>query len=69
MQFDHSSVVLNTFATMGINTAVFQIGIVSRVKVNTIMPASAAIRLNIKEGNFKFEMLPVTLPENIATVQ
>lgn len=69
MQFEHSSIALNTIATMGINTAMFQTGIVSKVQVNTIMPARAAIRLNIKEGNYKFELLPVTLPENIAAVQ
>lgn len=54
---------------MGINTAMFQTGIVSKLKFNTIVPAKIFARLNINEGNFKIGALPVTLPENITAVQ
>lgn len=54
---------------MGINTAMFQTGIVSKLKFNTIVPAKIFARLNINDGNFKIGALPVTLPENITAVQ
>lgn len=69
MQLHLSSIALQTCASMGINTAMFQSGIVSRLKFNTIVPTKFFARLNIKEGNFKIGALPVTLPENITAVK
>lgn len=69
MQLNLSSIALHTLASMGINTAMLQTGIVSRLKFNTIVPAKIFARLNINEGNFKVEVLPVTLPENMTAVQ
>lgn len=69
MQRDLSSVAVNILATMGINTALFQAGIVSRIKLNTVVPTNIFTRLNLHNGNFKVAVLPVTLPENIAAVQ
>lgn len=69
MQLDLSSIAVNTLAAMGINTALFQAGIVSRIKLNTVVPTNILTRLNLHNGNFKLEVLPVTLPENIAAVQ
>lgn len=69
MQLDLSSIALHSILSMGINTAMFQTGIVSRLKFNTIMPAKIFARLNINEGNFKIGALPVTLPEHITAMQ
>lgn len=63
------SVVVNTFAVMGINTAVVQAALLSRAKINSIIPAKIAARLNINEGHFKIQALPISAPEDIAAVQ
>lgn len=69
MQIYRYSAAVNAFAVMAINTAILQAGIVSRVKLNSIVPAKIAVRLDVSRGNFKIEALPVSLPENIAAVQ
>lgn len=63
------SVVVNTFAVMGVNTAVLQAALLSRAKLNSILPAKVAARIDITEGHFKFEALPVSAPEHVAAVQ
>lgn len=60
---------MNTFAVMGVNTAVLQTAMLSKAKFNSIAPAKIAARLNINEGHFKIEALPVSVPEPIAAVQ
>eukprot|EP00064_Thunnus_orientalis_P004478 superscaffoldBa00000407_g4490 len=62
------SIAMNTFAVMGINTAILQTALLSRAKFNSIVPAKIAARLNINEGHFKIEALPVSVPEHIAAV-
>ncbi|XP_061594359.1 vitellogenin-1-like [Cololabis saira] len=62
------SVAMNTFAVMGINTPIIQATMVSRVKLNSIVPSKIAARLDIKEGDFKIEVLPVSVPENITSL-
>lgn len=69
MHLDLFSIAVNTLATMGINTAMFQSGIVSRAKFTTTVPTNIATRLNLSKGYFKIEALPVSLPENIAAIQ
>lgn len=64
-----SSIAVNTFAVMGVNTAIIQAAVLSRGKLNSILPAKIATRLDINEGHFKIEALPVSVPENIAAVQ
>lgn len=54
---------------MGINTAVVQAALLSRAKINSIIPAKIAARLNINEGHFKIQALPISAPEDIAAVQ
>ncbi|KAM9848968.1 vitellogenin-1-like [Aulostomus maculatus] len=63
------SVAVNTFAVMGVNTAVLQASLLSRAKLNSIVPAKITARLDINEGHFKVEALPVAVPEHIAAVQ
>uniref|UniRef100_UPI003AAA2895 vitellogenin-like n=1 Tax=Centroberyx gerrardi TaxID=166262 RepID=UPI003AAA2895 len=62
------SLALHTFAVMGVNTALLQTALMARAKVNSILPAKIAARLDITEGNFKIEALPVSAPENLAAV-
>lgn len=64
-----SSVAVNSFAVMGVNTDMIQAGVLSRAKLDSIMPAKIIATLDIKEGNFKIQVLPVSVPENIAAVQ
>uniref|UniRef100_A0A4W6F8P8 Uncharacterized protein n=1 Tax=Lates calcarifer TaxID=8187 RepID=A0A4W6F8P8_LATCA len=59
------SVVVNTFAVMGVNTAILQAALVSRAKLNSILPAKIAARLDITEGHFKIEALPVSVDHTI----
>ncbi|XP_053287447.1 vitellogenin-1 [Pleuronectes platessa] len=63
------SIAVNTFAVMGVNTAILQAALVSRAKLNSLLPAKIIASLNIQEGHFKLEVLPVSAPENIAAVQ
>ncbi|KAM7387895.1 hypothetical protein PAMP_024106 [Pampus punctatissimus] len=62
------SIAVNTFAVMGVNTDILQAVLLSRAKLNSIVPAKIAASLDINEGHFKIETLPVSIPENIATV-
>lgn len=64
-----SSIAVNTYAMMGVNAAVLQTALLTRAKLNSILPAKIAARVDIKEGLFKFEVLPVNAPEHIAAVQ
>nr|XP_043900018.1 vitellogenin-like [Solea senegalensis] len=62
------SVAVNTFAVMGVNTAVLQAALLTRAKLNSILPARISARLDINEGNFKVVILPVSVPEEVASV-
>ncbi|XP_070687992.1 vitellogenin-like isoform X2 [Pempheris klunzingeri] len=62
------SIAVNTFAVMGVNTAIIQAALLSRAKLNSIMPAKIIASLDITEGNFKIEVLPVSVPEHIAAM-
>ena len=59
---------METFAMMGINSAMIQAAVLTRGKVNALVPAKIAARLDITEGNFKIEALPITAPEYIGTL-
>lgn len=67
--FSLFSIAMNTYAVMGVNTAILQAAVVARVKLHSIVPTKFAARLNIKEGDFKIEALPVEVPENITSVK
>ncbi|KAM4629838.1 vitellogenin-like [Polymixia lowei] len=63
------SIAVHTFAVMGVNTALLQATVFARAKVNSMVPSKIAARLDITEGNFKIEALPVSAPEQLAAVQ
>ncbi|TKS74661.1 Vitellogenin [Collichthys lucidus] len=62
------SIAVNTFAVMGVNTAIIQAAMIARARLNSIVPAKIVASLDIKEGHFKFEVLPVAVPEEVAAV-
>ncbi|XP_068616270.1 vitellogenin-1-like [Brachionichthys hirsutus] len=63
------SLAVNTFAVMGVNTAMFQAVMMSKAKLKSFLPVKIAASLDIKEGNYKIKVLPPTVPENVAAVQ
>jgi len=64
-----SSFAMSTYAVMGVNTAILQAALVSRARLNYTAPAKITARLNIKEGDFKIEVLPVPVPENLTSLK
>uniref|UniRef100_A0A672N034 Vitellogenin domain-containing protein n=1 Tax=Sinocyclocheilus grahami TaxID=75366 RepID=A0A672N034_SINGR len=62
------SVALQTFAVMGVNTALIQAAVMARGTIRTITPGKVAARADILKGNYKMEALPVEVPEHIAAV-
>ncbi|CAM4655373.1 unnamed protein product [Leuciscus chuanchicus] len=62
------SIALQTFAVMGVNTALIQAAVMARGKIRTIVPGKVVARADILKGNYKVEALPVELPEHIADV-
>lgn len=63
------SVALQTFAVMGVNTALIQAAVMAKGKMRTILPGKVAARADILKGNYKVEALPVEVPEHIATMR
>ncbi|XP_034035049.1 vitellogenin-1-like [Thalassophryne amazonica] len=63
------SVAMNTFAVMGVNIPELKAAMISRVKLNAIAPAKIKVRLDIPEGNFKIEALPVPVPDEVAAIR
>ncbi|XP_030584070.1 vitellogenin-like [Archocentrus centrarchus] len=62
------SVAVNTFAVIGVNTAILQAALVSRAKLYSTMPANTEATFNINEGYLNVSALPVSVPENITAV-
>uniref|UniRef100_A0A8C1PXW0 Vitellogenin 5 n=1 Tax=Cyprinus carpio TaxID=7962 RepID=A0A8C1PXW0_CYPCA len=61
------SIALQTFAVMGVNTALIQAAVMARGKIRTIAPVKVAARADILKGNYKVEALPVEVPEHISS--
>nr|AIE43955.1 vitellogenin 1 [Misgurnus anguillicaudatus] len=62
------SIALQTFAVMGVNTALIQAAVMAKGKIRTIVPGKVAARADLLKGNYKVELLPVEVPEHIATM-
>ncbi len=67
LPYSYFSIALQTFAVMGVNTALIQAVVMMRGKIRTIAPGKVAVRADILKGNYKVEALPVEVPEHIAT--
>ncbi|KAL1006283.1 hypothetical protein UPYG_G00070230 [Umbra pygmaea] len=63
------SIVMHTYAVMGVNTKFIQAAVMARAKVHTVVPAKFTARLDIANGNFKIEALPVSAPEHVVAAQ
>ncbi|XP_061095840.1 vitellogenin-like isoform X1 [Conger conger] len=63
------SIAMHTFGVMGVNTAIIQAAVMAKAKVHTILPLKFAARINIAQGTYKFEALPVQVPDHIAAVR
>ncbi|KAI9519342.1 Vitellogenin-2 [Dissostichus eleginoides] len=61
------SVSMHTYAVMGVNTAFIQAALLSRARVQTIVPAKVELRIDMIKGNFKLELLPVQGIDKIAS--
>ncbi|XP_053539110.1 vitellogenin [Ictalurus punctatus] len=62
------SVALQTFAVIGVNTALIQAAVMARGKLHTVVPGKVSIRADLPNGNVKLEVLPVAVPDHIADV-
>nr|UPC69856.1 vitellogenin Ao1 [Opsariichthys bidens] len=62
------SVALQTFAVMGVNTALIQAAVTAKGKIHVNAPGKVVARADILKGNFKVELLPVEVPGHIAAV-
>ena len=60
---------MHTFGVMGVNTAFIQAAVMAKAKVHTILPMKLAARIDIAQGTYKFEALPVQAPDHIAAVR
>lgn len=67
--YSYFSVALQTFAVMGVNTALIQAAVTAKGKIHVNAPGKVVARADILKGNFKVELLPVEVPEHIAAVR
>ncbi|TSM94611.1 Vitellogenin [Bagarius yarrelli] len=63
------SIALQTFAVIGVNTALIQAAVMARGKIHTVLPGKVAIRADLPKGNLKVEALPAAVPDHIAAVR
>lgn len=63
------SIAAETYAVMGVNTALIQAAVMARARVLTAVPARVAVRADIPKLNFKIEALPIATPEHIAVAR
>uniref|UniRef100_A0A8C2GGT2 Vitellogenin 2 n=1 Tax=Cyprinus carpio TaxID=7962 RepID=A0A8C2GGT2_CYPCA len=59
------SIALQTFAVMGVNTALIQAAVMARGKIRTIAPGKVAARADILKGNYKVEALHDSISSEI----
>ncbi|XP_056132380.1 vitellogenin-2-like [Lampris incognitus] len=53
------SLSMHTYAVMGVNTALIQAALISRVRVHAIVPGKLEARIDMIKDNFKIQVLPV----------
>lgn len=63
------SVAMQTYAVMGVNTALIQAAVMTKAKVYTAVPAQIKARIDIVKGNFKVEFLSLQGINTIASAQ
>ncbi|TSM94609.1 Vitellogenin [Bagarius yarrelli] len=63
------SIALQTFAVIGVNTALIQAAVMARGKIHTVFPGKVAIRADLPKGIVKVAALPAAVPDYIAAVR
>ncbi|TSM94610.1 Vitellogenin [Bagarius yarrelli] len=63
------SIALQTFAVIGVNTALIQAAVMVRGKIHTVLPGKVAISADLPKGIVKMEALPAAVPDHIAAVR
>lgn len=63
------SVAMQTFAVIGVNTALIQAAVMARGKVHTAVPGKVSLRANLPQGNIKLEVLPAVVPDHVAAIR
>ncbi|KAJ8376406.1 hypothetical protein SKAU_G00069860 [Synaphobranchus kaupii] len=63
------SIAMHTVCVMGVNTAFIQAAVMAKAKVHTTIPLKFAARIDIAQGTYKIEALPVQAPDHIAAVR
>ncbi|XP_066503327.1 vitellogenin-like [Hoplias malabaricus] len=60
------SVSMQSFAVIGVNTALIQAAVMTRGKIRAVAPAKLAVRADLPKGHFKVEALPISTPDHVA---
>ncbi|XP_066503871.1 vitellogenin-like [Hoplias malabaricus] len=60
------SVSMQSFAVIGVNTALIQAAVMTRGKIRAVAPAKLAVRADLPKGHFKVEALPTSTPDHVA---
>lgn len=60
---------MHTYAVMGVNTAFLQATMLTKAKVHSIVPEKMEARLDMKDGYFNLQLLPVEGVNTIASAQ
>uniref|UniRef100_A0A4W4F0V7 Vitellogenin domain-containing protein n=1 Tax=Electrophorus electricus TaxID=8005 RepID=A0A4W4F0V7_ELEEL len=63
------SVAMQTFTLIGVNTAVIQAAAMAKGKLHITVPGKLIVRADLPKRNFKVEVLPVAVPDHVATIR
>lgn len=63
------SVAMQTFAVVGVNTALIQAAVMARGYVQTVAPGKVVVKADLPQRNIKVELLPVEVPDHVGTVR
>ncbi|XP_066503607.1 vitellogenin-like isoform X2 [Hoplias malabaricus] len=61
-----TSVSMQSFAVIGVNTALIQAAVMTRGKIRAVAPAKLAVKADLPKGHFKVEALPTSAPDHVA---
>ncbi|XP_026091760.1 vitellogenin [Carassius auratus] len=63
------SIILQTFAVMGLNTGFIQAASMAKGKIHTFLPLKVEAKFDIAKANFKIKAFPVVLPVHALTAR
>ncbi|XP_076880445.1 vitellogenin-like [Brachyhypopomus gauderio] len=62
------SIVMQTFAVIGVNTAFIQAAAIAKGKIHINVPGKLSVKADLPKNNFKVELVPVECPDHVATI-